>query len=157
MLVLTVVALRLIGIWLIATHIGGVVAFAASALNLSQSSMQDQIETIPMVAVAIASILPMLAGLFLLLFSGPLSRAIVPVRAHDLPTPTSVSAKTVTQIGVFLIGLWLVGVGLPVVVAIAPLGWSTSIEHVASLALGLVLILGSGLFAGLVGKLRNWP
>lgn len=158
MLVLTIVAVRLIGIWLIATHAGSLVAAALAALNMSRPSELDDVGDATFMAILVSAALPLIAGLILILLSGSLSRLIVPRIAHDLPTPTAVSAKTVTQIGVFLIGLWLVGSSLPVVVALAPsFGLGASFQSLAALVLGVVLMLGSGLLAGMVGKLRNWP
>jgi len=158
MLVLTIVAIRLIGLWLIAANLVGIAAFGLAMFNLSQSAWLDTLEFVPFIAMAVAAILPHIAGLGLILLSKTLARLVVPAAAHELPMPASISARSVVQIGVFLIGLWLVGSGLPVVAAMAPFsGVETSPQHLISAGLGLVLMLGSGLLAGLVGKLRSWP
>lgn len=158
MLVLTVVAVRLIGLWLIASHFSGVVVLALSVLNLPRAPAMDEIGAMTFIATGVAAALPLVAGVMIILFSVALSRMVVPVKAHDLPAPAAVSPKTVVQVGVFLIGLWLIGTSLPVVVAMAPyFGLNTAPEYLAGLVLGLLLMLGSGLLAGLVGKLRNWP
>ena len=157
MLVLTVVAVRLIGLWLIAAHVSGVVGLAAASLNLATSETLDQLDSAPMVAIVVAAALPIVAGLVLILLSVSLSRLIVPEKAHDLPAPSAVSSRTVTQIGVFLIGLMLVGGGLPVVVALGMDGLETALQYWVQLGLGLLLMLGSGLLAGFIAKLRSWP
>jgi hypothetical protein len=157
MLILTVVAVRLIGLWLIAAHIGGVVALAAAALNLSQAETMEELESAPMVAVAVAATLPVVAGTILILLSVSLSRLIVPEKAHELPAPTAVSSRTVTQIGVFLIGLMLAGTSLPIVVALGLENLGTTVRYWVQLGVGVLFMLGSGLFAGFVAKLRGWP
>lgn len=162
MLVLTIVAVRLIGVWVLVAHTPTFVAGVLSAYALLQSGQMDAMGNAPLIAVAVAGALPLLAGLLLLIFSISIANLVVPAGAKDLPVAGSISAKTVTQIGVFLIGVWLVGIGLPVVVAlgmtISPdTGIPFSSQHWLSVGLGIMLMVGSGALAGLVGKLRSWP
>ncbi len=157
MLILTIVAIRLIGVWILAAHILAVASLAVAIFNLSQPDMRDE-QSIPFIVLAVSGTLPLITGLGLILLSKTLANAIVPARAHDLPAPANISSRTVTQIGIFLIGLWLVGGGLPVVAAMASYeNMDISPQHTIATGLGIVLMLTSGLMAGLLGKLRNWP
>lgn len=158
MLVLTIVAIRLIGIWLIAAYSTGAATLIISTIAGWSPVGGAEVDQITMTAITVSASLPLVAGLILILAAVPLANMVVPKRAHDLPIPTAISSKTIVQIGVFLMGLWLVGLSLPSLVALGPeFGLELQVRFVVGLALGLLLMLGSGLLAGLVGKLRSWP
>ncbi|MEQ1780878.1 MAG: hypothetical protein ABMA14_05930 [Hyphomonadaceae bacterium] len=158
MLVLTIVAIRLIGIWLLAAYSTGAVTLVLSLASGWSLGGGAEIDRVTAIAIALSASLPLVGGLILILAAVPLANMVVPKRAHDLPIPTAISTKAIVQIGVFLIGLWLVGLNLPVLVSLGvEFGLESQLRFVVGLALGLLLILGSGLFAGLVGKLRSWP
>ena len=110
-------------------------------------------------AILILVSVPLLGGLILVSFAVPILRLLASRAARDLPPPSSVSAKTSVQIGAFLIGLWSIGVSLPKIIAIAADYPSIDMprDALASLVLGVLLVFGSGLLAGLVGRQRSWP
>lgn len=153
MLVLTIVGSRLLGLWLIATQCGNTLVYGLGWFGVIPLRVDRKRAILNLVSV------PLLGGLILVSFAVPISRLLASRAAHDLPPPSSVSAKTSVQIGAFLIGLWSIGVSLPKIIASAAVYPSIDMprDALASLVLGVLLVFGSGLLAGLVGLQRSWP
>lgn len=154
MLVLTVVALRLFGLWLITMNITNLIYYALEWYGFISSDATA--ETI-LVVMAFAAI-RILTGAVLIVLALPIARLVVPKQAKDLPAPSSVSSKTAVQIGVFMIGVWMLVNDVPRAVSASLMqGVTPPPDFLISGGVALLLIFGSGLFAGLIGKLRNWP
>lgn len=152
MLTFTVVALRLIGLWL-------VVSWAASlVLNIGGMIGLINFQTEPpyMLVTTVAAAIPIVCGIAMIAFAHRIARLFVPMSATSTPTP-EISERGFSQIGALLIGISAVIDSVP---PIAAYGFSDSgmpprTEDLVLLAIGLLLILGSGLFAGFVVWLRK--
>lgn len=153
MLVFAIVALRLIGLWLIATHIGQALVHVLGWVGLVEIS-PDPVVSAAMFSVAV---LPTIAGIVLIVLARPIARLMVPAEARDGPSPESVSAKTYTQIGVFLIGIWMLANVAGQFGLVVLNGWEMSLDFWIRLGVGFALVLGSGALAGLIRHLRKWP
>lgn len=152
MLTFTVVALRLIGLWLVVSWAANLILNIAGMTGL----IDFQADTQYMQVTTTASAIPILAGIAMIAFAHPIARMFVPIGATSTPTP-EISERGFGQIGVLLIGVSAVVDSVP---QIAAYGFSNSgnparTEDLILLAIGLLLIFGSGLFAGFVMWLRK--
>jgi hypothetical protein len=149
----TFVAIRLIGIWLIASSTAGLLV---NASVLAFDVVGDLQVAIIMTA---GSAIPILLGVGLVLFSRRISTLVLGADASETSVPIA-SEQVFTRIGLFLIGSLVLVETIPRFVgfATAPENpyWIAPIEEWISLAIGLLLVLGSGILAGLIGKLRRW-
>jgi hypothetical protein len=153
MLVFAIVALRLIGLWLFATQVGQALVHVFGWMGLVEIS-PDPLVSALMFSVAV---LPTVGGVVLIALARPIARLMVPAEASESPGPEPLTAKTYTQIGVFLIGVWMLAYTAPYFGRVALNGWEMSLDFWIRLGVGLALVLGSGALAGLIKHLRKWP
>lgn len=154
MFVFTIIALRLIGLAIVFFHSGDILTHVLGVVGLI--GFPVGYEMLP--SMAFASV-PAIVGVAVAVFARPIAHIIVPAEAVRAAQPEGISETRFTQIGIFLIGVAMLANALARAIgamlmsgAMAP-PWF----DVVSIAIGLALVLGSGLLAGLIKQLRNWP
>ena len=155
MLTFTVVAIRLIGLWVMISRASDLLYLALASLGLLSITAPDDY----WVAVIAMSLVMVLAGAALLLFARPIARLMVGKEAATRAPPDAVTERGFTQVGVFLIGIFYLIDVLPGLVAATAEedGMGVPPDYWIQLTLALILIFGCGLFGGLVKQLRRWP
>jgi hypothetical protein len=147
-----VVAVRLIGMWLIAGALPLLTFFAADFFEqrapLEQGSVADVIRQI-------ATATPVVAGIILLALSRPIGLLLSAGVADDSPAPESLTVRGFTQVGAFLLGLFAILNGIPSVVGMAVGGYGAQVQHWIYVVLGVVLVLSCVQLGKLFDALRR--
>jgi hypothetical protein len=150
MLVFTVVALRLLALWLIATSAATPIFILMSATGL----INVQADARSIAYAAAFQGVPLVLGLLIFIFSRQLAKLIV--KDSPEPSPQGLSERTFTQLAMIAIGLFALTRAIPRIGGPMLLGLDiVPYDSIIEAGLGVLLIVGSGLLAGLAGWLRN--
>lgn len=147
-----VIAVRLIGLWLIAGALPFLVFLLADAFE--RRTIWEGAGPADIIR-HFATVAPVVAGLVLIVLSRPIGRLIAAGVAEDAPPPEPLAIRGFTQIGVFLLGLFALLNGVPVVLGMAVGGYGTQVQELVYVGLGVVLILSCVRIGKLVDALRR--
>ena len=152
MFVFTTIALRLIGLAIAFFHSGDILTHVLGVMGLVGFPVGYQI----LPSVVLVSV-PAIVGVAVAIFARPIAQIIVPAEAVGAAPPEVISEARFTQIGVFLIGVFMLANALARAVGGMLMNGAmvTPWFDVASIAIGLALIFGSGLLAGVIKQLRH--
>lgn len=148
----SVIAVRLIGLWLVAGALPFAVLFVADFFdNRIQWEQAHVVDIIQQVAV-VASLI---SGLVLLVLSRPIARLVLAGVADESPAPDALTIRGFTQVGVFLLGLHALLRGIPAVFGMAVGGYRAQVQELIYIGLGFVLIFSCVKLGKLVDVLRR--
>lgn len=148
----SVVAVRLIGLWLIAGASGYLVIFAASFLPSAPTPVGWGVQAYINLSATLA---PIAAGLVLLVWSRPIARLVVAGVAEGAPSPEPLTIRGFTQVGVFLLGLFTILNGLPMLIGALVGGWPVGPQQWVYIGLGALLIFSCVNLGKLIEALRR--
>ena len=147
-----VVAVRLIGLWIVASSLDGVVFVTMDltrGVPLHETFGPSWIQQ-----VAFGLTAPVV-GILLIALSRPIAGFVVMGIPENAPAPDAPSERAFSRIGVFLLGLYMFVMGLPFVLETiwgrGDFGWSRGIHC----GLGLVLMIATAPIGGLIQRLRS--
>jgi|JI10StandDraft_1071094.scaffolds.fasta_scaffold1479003_1 hypothetical protein len=147
-----VVAVRLLGLWLIAGALPFLMFLAADAFE--QRTIREGAWVADIVR-QLAAVAPVVAGLGLLVLSRSIGGLLVAGVANDAPAPEGLTVRGFTQVGVFLLGLFALLNGVPTLVGMLMGGYSAQAQHWLYVALGVILILSCVQLGKSVDALRR--
>jgi hypothetical protein len=149
-----VVAVRLIGLWILASSVGGLfwlVSILGGPLPFGEQDEESRIMQVGMIVT------PVVISLLLLALSRPIGAFVVHGVADDAPAPDGPSVRGFTQMGVFLLGLFIAMRSSPFIVAALISGTlpSMSLDLWVQFAAGLLLMVCVAPLGKLVNRLRQ--
>ncbi len=149
-----VVAVRLIGMWILANGLPGVIWLRANLANPSVISEQWGEMWIAQVGMIVA---PLVTGLVLLVFSRPIAAFVVHGVAEDAAAPDAPTVRGFTQVGLFLMGTLITIRSAPFALASLFSGAAPnmSLDLWFQLAIGIVLMVSVAPFGKILDRLRQ--
>lgn len=149
-----VVAVRLIGLWMLASSLGSPFWLVSVFGGPSPFGVQDEENRIMQVGMTVT---PVFISLLLLVLSRPIGSFVVQGVADDAPAPDAPTVRGFTQIGVFLLGTFIAMRSGPFIVAalISETLPKVSVDLWVQFAAGLLLMVSVARLGKLVNRLRQ--
>jgi hypothetical protein len=145
-----VVAVRLIGLWIIA---GSTSAVAILVMNVVEGSILAEMWEETWLHTTAAMLAPPITGALLIAFSKPIAGLIS--RGISSPPPDAVTASALTRVGVFLLGLFALLHGLPFVVQSVFGRMEIGLNFWLTAGFGLLLVLLASPIGDVLQRLRG--
>ena len=150
MLTFAVVAVRLIGLWIVAGSTSGV---AILVMNLVEGAALPEMWGETWLHTAVALLAQPVTGALLIAFSKPIARLIS--RGISSPPPDAPTASALTRVGVFLLGLFALLHGLPFIVQSVFGRMEIGLNYWLTAGFGLLLVLLASPIGDVLQRLRG--